>query len=163
MLGSVEVARVYPVFHPELGKFFKDLRESRGWSVRGASLRADDKGLGVLNYQVLFRLEHGQIKNPRPDVVRALAQLYGLRYEDVAQRFVARRFGLSDDPPTAVPTIRREVSAPQVSRYLMRARRLLEEMSDVGLKKAVEYLALLAAAHPRAARPAQTRRRAGTT
>jgi transcriptional regulator with XRE-family HTH domain len=93
VLGSDLVARKRPVFHPALGTFFKELRESRGWSLRGAASLAGRREL-ALTYQVLFRLEQGQVKNPEPEVMRAIASLYGLDYSDVVSRFIAMRYDL---------------------------------------------------------------------
>jgi len=85
------VGRKRPVFHADLGEFFVGLREERGWSLRGASSMAERRKLG-LSYQVLFRLEHGQIKNPEPTVLEDLSSLYGLPYGEVVARFVEHRF-----------------------------------------------------------------------
>jgi hypothetical protein len=148
VLASLPVARSRPVFNPGLGKFFKDLRAERGWSVRGASVRAGDKGLAALSYQVLFRLERGQVKNPEPDVMRALSALYGQRYEDVVNRFVALRFGLSSTAADAIPAPAKPPRPPSALRRLGRAQQLLEQLNDLGLRKAVDYLEILAPAHP---------------
>jgi hypothetical protein len=54
---------------------------------------AERRELGV-TYQVLFRLERGQIKHPGPDVMRAVAALYGLDYRVLVDRFVKEGFGV---------------------------------------------------------------------
>lgn len=94
VLASEAVARSRPVFHPGLGKFFSDLRERRGWSLRGAASIAERRKLG-LTYQLMFRLEQGQTKNPDPDVLRDLAQLYTLNYDDLVDQVVTLRYGVS--------------------------------------------------------------------
>jgi transcriptional regulator with XRE-family HTH domain len=84
-----------PVFHKELGEFFVELRTQRGWKQRQAASIAFRRRLKVLTRQVLLRLEAGRTKNPEPEVLRALAELYEMPYEDLVQRFVERRFGLA--------------------------------------------------------------------
>jgi transcriptional regulator with XRE-family HTH domain len=88
-----DVPRVRPAFYPELGQFFAKLRTAHGWTMRQAALIAATKGLDVTR-QVLLRLEKGQIKNPEPDTLKALAVLYGLTYEELAGRFVRQRYGI---------------------------------------------------------------------
>jgi hypothetical protein len=41
-----------------------------------------------------LRLEQGKTKNPEPAVLRALARLYDMRYEELAGRFVEQRYGI---------------------------------------------------------------------
>lgn len=89
-----DVTRSRPRFHEEIGNFLIALRDERGWSLRQAAAIAKQKGLNALTRQILLRLEHGQVKNPEVDVLRALATLYGVPYQDVAQRFIERIFGL---------------------------------------------------------------------
>jgi hypothetical protein len=97
---ACESVRKRPVFHPELGKFFEGLRDARKWSLRGTASLAERRGLNPpLTYQVLFRLEAGQIKNPEPDVLRAIAALYELGYEHVVARFVEQRYAIASDLP----------------------------------------------------------------
>ena len=91
-LDSVPVPRDRPVFHPELGKFFENLREARGWTLRGTASIAHRRGIRI-SYQVLFRLEAGQVKNPEPAVLKAVADLYELEYSDLVSRFVGVRYG----------------------------------------------------------------------
>jgi transcriptional regulator with XRE-family HTH domain len=84
-----------PVFHKELGEFFESLREAHGWTQRQAGDIAARRKLNGLSRQVLLRLENGRTKNPEPNVLRALADLYEMSYEEIAARFIAVRFGLS--------------------------------------------------------------------
>lgn len=97
LFGGVRIAdvpRVRPVFYPELGAFFTELRTNRAWTMRQTAALADRKGLNALTRQVLFRLEKGQIKNPEPDVLQAVAQLYDVPYPELVTRFVSRRYGI---------------------------------------------------------------------
>jgi transcriptional regulator with XRE-family HTH domain len=87
------VPRVRPKYHPAMGLFFKELRESRDWSQRQAAAIAERRGLTELSRQILFRLERGQIKNPEPEVLRDVAALYDLSYADVVERFISARYG----------------------------------------------------------------------
>lgn len=89
-----EMPRIRPVFHPELGDLFRELRTQRGWTMRQAALLSRERGYVALTRQILFRLERGQIKNPEPEVLKALALLYEMPYEVLAGQFVARRYGL---------------------------------------------------------------------
>lgn len=82
-----------PVFHEGFGAFLASQREAKGWSLRGAAAQAKRWSL-PLSYQVLFRLEGGQTKNPNGDVLRAVAQLYRLPYEELAARVVSANYGL---------------------------------------------------------------------
>lgn len=86
-----------PVFHPEIGLFFKGLREKRGWTQRQAEDIAARRNLASLTRQVLWRLESGKVKNIEPDVLRDAATLYELPYTQVAARFIADRYGLASE------------------------------------------------------------------
>lgn len=86
-----------PVFHPEVGAFFRALREEHGWNQRQAASIAERKGLTALTRQVLLRLEAGKTKNPEPVVIRALAALYDVPYEGLVARWVEHRFGVGRD------------------------------------------------------------------
>jgi transcriptional regulator with XRE-family HTH domain len=100
-LDCVQVPRSRPAFHPGLGRFFRELREARDWSIRGAASIAERRDI-PLSYQVLFRLERGEVKNPEPKTMRAVARLYELEYAEVVARFVAVRFELDSDQPRHV-------------------------------------------------------------
>lgn len=84
-----------PVFHPNLGAFFSALRVQRRLGFRQAVTIAQAKGLTALTKQALFGLEHGLTKNPDPDVLRAVAELYDVDYPWVVANFVGHRYGLS--------------------------------------------------------------------
>jgi hypothetical protein len=84
-----------------LGNYFRDVREERRrsdgdkWSLRGAASLAARDGLSPpLTYQVLFRLEGGQIRHIAPELLRAVATLYGLAYSDLVSRYIASEYGL---------------------------------------------------------------------
>lgn len=92
VLAFAEV-RHRPIFYKELGEFFKGLRRARGWQQKQASDIARRRGLTPLTRQVLLRLEKGQTKNPEPNVLHALADLYEITYDDLVSRFVTHRYG----------------------------------------------------------------------
>ncbi len=83
-----------PVFWPELAKFFQELREAKGWGQRQAADIAQRQGLRVLTRQVLLRLETGQTKNPKPEVLRAVAMLYDVPYEAITTRVAGDVFAM---------------------------------------------------------------------
>ena len=89
-----ENVRRRPVYHPELGSFFRELRKSQGWTLRQAGDIAHRRGLTSLSRQVLFRLERGQTKNPEPEVLQALAKLYNFSYSVLVGRLTKARYGL---------------------------------------------------------------------
>jgi transcriptional regulator with XRE-family HTH domain len=129
-----------PVFHKELGQFFESLREAQGWNQRQAADIAKRRRIKSLSRQVLLRLEDGKTKNPEPEVLRALAELYERPYEEIAARFIAVRFGLAfpglDLPwqPSGRESAPHQggVDAPAPTRIfedLAAARRTIREMS----------------------------------
>lgn len=85
--------RQRPVFYKELGEFFAALRPS-DWTQSDAARYAKRRGLKALSRNVLLRLEKGQVKNPEPDVLKALATLYDMPYETLAGRFIEQRYGI---------------------------------------------------------------------
>jgi transcriptional regulator with XRE-family HTH domain len=92
------VPRERPVFHKEIGQFFKDLREARGWTLRqAADIAHRNKKAPVLTRQVMFRMERGQVKVPEAAVLKGFSALYGVTYETLAGLFVSKLFGLRSD------------------------------------------------------------------
>lgn len=92
MLASTGVAG-RPIFHADFGRYLIGLREAHGWSQSDAA-RYGHKQNPLLTRQVLLHLEAGKTKDPDPEVLKALAALYGVPYVDVAGRFVALRYGI---------------------------------------------------------------------
>lgn len=72
-LPSVPMAHSRPVFHRELGEYFASLRKGRKQATTAGL--AERKGLTHLTRQVLLRLESGQTKFPRQEVLRELAKM----------------------------------------------------------------------------------------
>jgi len=84
-----------PVFHRELGEFFREIRENKKLGLRQAAQIAGNKGLRALTKSALHSLEAGMTKNVDPDVLRALADLYEISYESLVARFVAVRYQIT--------------------------------------------------------------------
>lgn len=101
-----------PVFHSDLGTHLVRLREARGYGQRQAADIAARKGLEALSHQVIHRLEHGKVKHPDPEVLRQVAALYEVDYEDLARRFFSALYGISW-----------EVSTSETARQAARRRR----------------------------------------
>ena len=90
-----------PVFHPNLGPFFKHLREARGLGLREAASRAlrrrDERPeLSAISLGKLDLLEKGKTKNPDPQILRGLAALYDIPFHTLFVEFLRARYGLSD-------------------------------------------------------------------
>jgi transcriptional regulator with XRE-family HTH domain len=91
------VAKRRPVFHPALGEFFQSLRPE-DWKQSDAARYAKLRGLKVLTRQVLLRLERGKTKWPSPAVLRAVADLYSLNYEELVHRVTEQAYGIPARP-----------------------------------------------------------------
>lgn len=85
------------IFHPELGQFFRKLREDREMGLRQAADMARRRGLKSLTLNSLGKLERGGTKNPEPELLRDIATLYEMTYEELVGRFVEQRFGTRSD------------------------------------------------------------------
>lgn len=97
------VPRVRPVYFKELGEFLAHARERLGWSQSEAADFARRRALKSVTRQVILRLERGQTKNPPPEVLRELADLYDISYQDLVAKWVAYRFGVNDLIGHAMP------------------------------------------------------------
>lgn len=91
VLGFPSVSK-RPIFHAQFGEYLAGLREAKGWNQSDAA-RFGVKKSKLLTRQVLLHLEAGKTKDPKPDVLRAVALLYGVPYEQIAAKHVACRFG----------------------------------------------------------------------
>lgn len=92
-----------PIFHPELGAFLRDLRETKYASLRQAEFYAEQRGFKRLKRGVLAALETGATKNPDPGVLREFAALCGLAYEDLVTRMVVAQYQVA--LPTGVQEV----------------------------------------------------------
>jgi transcriptional regulator with XRE-family HTH domain len=93
-----------PVFHEAFGQHLKSLRDAKGWTQSDVERYAIQRKLPVTR-QIVLQLEKGKTKHPKPVVIRALGDLYGVPYEDLAARLVSDEFGTIDLPRHA-PTVR---------------------------------------------------------
>lgn len=93
---SVTTPTGRPVFNAALGTFFRQTREYRGLGLRQAAMAAVHSGLSRISKATLSGLERGRTKHIDPDVLRELALLYGLDYQDLAKRVVSVQYGLTD-------------------------------------------------------------------
>lgn len=87
------MARVVRVVLPQFGAFLVSLRDARGWNQSEAAHRATRQRLAV-SYQALRGLEEGKTKNPEPALLRGIAALYKVPYEELVRRFIAERYGV---------------------------------------------------------------------
>lgn len=87
---------------------------------------AANQKLAAVSKGVLLGLEKGRTKNVDPDVLRDLAALYELPYEELVRRFVEHRYGLtrrdlvrhSEDQTSNLPT---EGGSPDVPASVSRS------------------------------------------
>lgn len=84
-----------PVFYPELGKYFRQLREARAIGQRQAASFVTRRGLADFSSSAITWLESGRTKNPSPDLLRALSKLYDVPYEEMVAKVVQYAYGLA--------------------------------------------------------------------
>ena len=65
-----------------LGQCLASIRDDRGLSQRDVE-KATDK---VVSNAYLSQIENDQIKKPSPNILYALAELYGISYENLTER-----------------------------------------------------------------------------
>ena len=65
-----------------LGQYLASVRRDRGLSLREVE-KATNK---VVSNGYLSQIENSQIKKPSPNILNALAELYGVSYEDLMER-----------------------------------------------------------------------------
>ena len=121
-----------PVFHPEIGKFFADMRAAKGWSQRQAADIAKRRKIPHITSNVLWRLEGGKIKHPDAEVLQSIAALYELPYRDIAAWFVELQYGvaLRDLPGHATdPQSGASTGAPDVPASVRRIAELEEKIA----------------------------------
>lgn len=115
VLASTAV-RKKPVFLPELGKFFRELREAKEWSLRGSASIARRKRLAPpLTYQKVFELEHGTTKNPKPEVIAAMAVLYQLDRDALIARMTSEQHKNAYGTESAAPNANKGVAIAEDS------------------------------------------------
>ena len=117
-----------PVFLPELGKYFRRLREDHGWNQRQAVDIARRRRL-ALSYNTLRWIEDGKIKSPEPEALKALSTLYGISYEEVVGNYAQERFGIGQTRLRSEPQVAAKgfATLPLLSTPISRGRALAIE------------------------------------
>jgi transcriptional regulator with XRE-family HTH domain len=113
---SVAKSPKRPVFHPELGQKLADLRDARGWSVQEAVNYSQAKHPKVLTWNRLTRLESGKTKHPDADALRAVAEIYGLDYHQLASAYIAANYGAGLVGRTDADLVRHDDQVQQAPR-----------------------------------------------
>lgn len=97
---------------PEFGSFLAGLRESMLWKQSQAADIAARRGI-VVTRQALRGLEKGRTKGPDPVLLRAIAALYRVPYEELVRRFVAERYGIDFGSADVTASIEKQLAALQ--------------------------------------------------
>lgn len=92
-LRSAQVAAKRPIFHAELGAMLIELRTRKGLSVQEAVNFSKAKHPKALTWNRLTRLESGKTKHPDAEALKALADIYGLDYAELASRYITANYG----------------------------------------------------------------------
>ncbi len=91
------MAKRRPIFYKgQLARYFRDLRERHGWSLRHVVSVAEQKRLQV-SLGALKWLEGGFTKNPEPELLRGLSELYGEPYGTMVQEVAKHVFAIELD------------------------------------------------------------------
>lgn len=97
-----------PVYYPKLGAFLTGLRQAKAqtdprWKHQThAATQAEKRHIRPLTRQVILRMERGQTQNPREEVLRGFAQLYGVSEDLVIGKFLEERYATDLVRHTAV-------------------------------------------------------------
>lgn len=126
-----------------LGTELRRLRHDRGWSLREVA----DKSGGVVSQGYIAQLEHGldprskKPISPSPQVLKALASVYGVSYEYLMQLAGYLDPGkvdtVEEDWPEGVNFIRRASKelTPEMKRKMIRAMQQFLEDDEPNLPK----------------------------
>lgn len=82
-----------PVFHRELGRYLRELREAAGLGQRQAAELLRRRKLANVSDSTLNWLENGRTKHPNPALLRAIAELYRTSYDSLLRRVVRDTHG----------------------------------------------------------------------
>jgi transcriptional regulator with XRE-family HTH domain len=139
-------------FYKELGKYFRGLRDAKGWGLNEAASIAARRGYTVLSASHLSDLENGKIKHPSREAIRQLAVLYGAPHDQVVWRVACEVYevaGGAEQPPRLAPT----ASPLQLSTLEQRALRIFRRIDEKKQAEGVRSLSLVADAYPRRQEP----------
>ena len=92
VLGFVEVSAKKQK-HEKFGGFIRGLRQRLPTlSQPNAELKAERLGLGLVSQGRLSYLERGENDNPDPEMLREMAQLYGVTYESILSEWISDKY-----------------------------------------------------------------------
>lgn len=140
-----------PVFHPGLGEYFVALRSKHGWTQRQATAIAHRRGLQGIAKQTLWRLESGKVKNPEAEVLRAVAELYDVTYEDLVVRCVEAQYGVALFPAAPGREKPASQSRPALASFDPDEQRLLTRYRQVSARDRLVIDSLLSTMEAQAA------------
>jgi transcriptional regulator with XRE-family HTH domain len=130
-----------PVYHPRLGALLRDLREAKGWSVQQAVNAAAGKGHTALTWNSLTWLEAGKTKLPDAEVLKAVADIYELRYAELARGFVSeieQAYGRADaDSSTLILSSKESAGATQRAADQARIRQLESRVQELEIYRII--------------------------
>ncbi len=76
-----------PLSGNELGRLLKELRMTKGLTLRDVEVRTrDHKEVDVVSNGYVSQLENGKVTDPSPHILHSLAVIYGVSYERLMQR-----------------------------------------------------------------------------
>lgn len=84
-----------PIVHKEFGEYVEGLRTAKGWEHQMDAARyAAQRGVKVVTRNKLVRLESGKTRNPSAELLRGIARLYEVPYEEVVSVYTRYQFGI---------------------------------------------------------------------
>ncbi|HEV8474607.1 MAG TPA: helix-turn-helix domain-containing protein [Methylomirabilota bacterium] len=95
--------RKWTVFLPKFGAFLRALRRARRWNSRAQAISMGERRGIAVSYQALRQLEEGITKSPDPKVLKALATLYDVPYEDLVRRCIEEGYGVTLSDVASIP------------------------------------------------------------
>lgn len=78
-----------PIFHAEFGEYLVSLRTKKEWTQSDAGRYARKENPRITR-QVILHLEKGKTRNPKPDVLRVLAKIYDVSYDEIAEKLAEK-------------------------------------------------------------------------
>jgi transcriptional regulator with XRE-family HTH domain len=66
-----------------LGEYLSGLRRRSGLSQAAAAAKSDLGGFGGVSASSIGKMERGMVKQPHPNILRSLAEAYGVDYREV--------------------------------------------------------------------------------
>ncbi len=145
------------VFHPELGRYFRSLRDARELGQRqAAGMTGRGRETVGVSPGALQWLEAGMTKYPSPEQLRRLAKLYRADYASMVAEVVKHVYGVALAPSEidagAIAVLKAELESERSRREEAERRlaRVRADLDDGGLDPGLEERA----AKTKRARPA---------